>query len=341
MTSRRDLLKALMALPLPMLSAVPESSAASSDAWEDTVAAARREGKLNFYGVLGDLSGKFAKGFQSEFGIPVDLIMMRPGEMRSRVSTEKAAGRVIADVLYNGQATGTLLQQETGALLPYGDLPLASKIQPPFPVDGVLLPFGASSSGILINTNIVSSADAPTSWFDLLDPKWRGKILMDDPHADGGGFAMFNVLYNAFGREFHERLAAQKPVFTREAAPSHRRVALGEFPIYIPMSTQYATSLKDLPVKILLPKEGGPYTIAIMAALKGSPHPNCARLFMNYILDQGGQRSVAENGMVSSMPGVDRLAPDDLKPFVSAKLLGRTDAAQMTEYFKIVNEIYR
>ena len=68
-------------------------------------------------------------------------------------------------------------------------------------------------------------ADEPKSWKDILDPKWAGKILSDDYRALGGGAVFFVVMHDTFGKEFHEKLAAQKPVFSRDIA--EQRAARG------------------------------------------------------------------------------------------------------------------
>ena len=71
---------------------------------------------------------------------------------------------------------------------------------------------------LLVNRNLVKPADEPKSWKDILDPKWTGKILSDDYRALGGGAVFFVVMHDTFGKEFHEKLAAQKPVFSRDIA---------------------------------------------------------------------------------------------------------------------------
>ena len=92
-------------------------------------------------------------------------------------------------------------------------------------------------------------------------------------------------MYDTFGKEFHEKLAAQKPVFSRDIANSERRVARGEFPLYLPFSLQNYNNLKGLPIKPIVPAEGRPYVRFDLTMLKNAPHPNAARVFMNHYLE--------------------------------------------------------
>jgi len=94
---------------------------------------------------------------------------------------------------------------------------------------------------------------------DLVDPRWKGKILSDDFRALGGGGVLFYVLEEHFGRDFHEKLAQQDIKFSREIPANERRIARGELPLYLPVSLTSIPELKGLPVKFIAPKEGLPY----------------------------------------------------------------------------------
>ena len=85
--------------------------------------------------------------------------------------------------------------------------------------------------GILVNTRLVKDRDVPTSWNDLTDPRWKNKILSDDMRPLGSGNKMFAILQRKMGSDFNERLAEQKPVFSRDMRNDARRVARGEYPI--------------------------------------------------------------------------------------------------------------
>ena len=179
----------------------------------------------------------------------------RATEIRERIRTEQADGRFIGDVNYTGRTTAAV-QAPEGHFQPYGDLPLVKTLAEPFEADGIFLPVMAGNFAILVNTNLVK--EDIKSWKDLEDPKWAGRILSDDPRALGGGQVWFEVTYRAFGRGFHEKIAAHKPVISRVFAESNRRIARGEFPIYLPFNISEYQSLKGLPIKAVVPQEGVP-----------------------------------------------------------------------------------
>jgi iron(III) transport system substrate-binding protein len=201
----------------------------------------------------------------------------------------------------------------------------------------------ASSGGfaVLINTNLVPPDQEPKSWQDFLDPKWQGKFLTDDPRAAGAGEVWFEATYTKFGRGFHEKFHAQKPVFSRIFAESERRLARGEYAIYLPFNVSEYLSLKGLPVKVLIPDEGIPYLSFGAAMLKDAPHPNAARIFMNFLLDDEAQSRLATSGFGPSIAGMASRIPDELRPLVQPKLLGTSTPSRFDEMLKLASEIYQ
>ena len=169
------------------------------------------------------------------------MLEARASEVRERVRVEQSAGRFLGDIHHNGSTT-TWLMNRDGNFQPHGPVPNIKNIVPPYEADDISVPCEVISYCLMVNRNMVKPADEPKSWKDILDPKWAGKILSDDYRALGGGAVFFVVMHDTFGKEFHEKLAAQKPVFSRDLANSERRVARGEFPLYLPFSLQTTTS---------------------------------------------------------------------------------------------------
>ena len=155
--------------------------------------------------------------FEAKYGIKVELLEARASEVRERVRVEQAAGRFLGDLHHNGSTT-TWLMTRDGNFQPHGAIPNIKNVDPIYEPDDTKIPAEVISYCLMINKNLVKPADEPKSWKDLLDPKWQGKILSDDYRALGGGAVFFLVMLKAFGSEFHEKLAAQKPVFSRDIA---------------------------------------------------------------------------------------------------------------------------
>jgi iron(III) transport system substrate-binding protein len=187
---------------------------------------------------------------------------------------------------------------------------------------------------------MVKPEDEPKKWTDLLDPKWKDKILSDDTRPIGGGQTMFFVLQKTYGTPFHEKLAAQNLVFSRDLRNDARRVARGEYPLYIPQMFAMASDLKGLPVKALVMEEGVPYVPINFAQLKNAPHPNAARVFINHFLEQESQLQYANAWMTTVVKGMAEKANPDARPFVEPKLLGATTLEERIPMMELAKKIY-
>jgi iron(III) transport system substrate-binding protein len=328
---------------LSTLLAFARPAAAQTDAeWQKVVEAGKKEGKVVVYtATLGSPHHKaVVQAFEKKYGIRVELLEARASEVRERVRIEQAAGRFVGDVHHNGSTTTGLMLKD-GNFQPHGDIPNIKNLMPPNAADDTRVPAEVISYTLLINRNLVKPADEPKSWKDLLNPKWSGKILSDDMRALGGGAVFFMVMYDTFGKSFHEGLAAQKPVFSRDIANSERRVARGEFPLYIPFSLQDITQIKSLPVKVIVPEEGRPYVLFQLSMLKNAPHPNAARLFINHYLEVDSQLVFANAGYNPVVKDVIERVPEDIRPLLATKALGTTDPARQDAMLELARQIYK
>ncbi len=310
--------------------------------WHHVIEAAKQEGKVVFYtgGVGSPLNQKIVAGFGAKYGIRVEVLEARASELRERIRTEESTGRVLGDVSHNG-STSTELQMREGAFVSYVSLPNAARLVSPFKADGTRVPLFVIPYGILINTDLVKPADEPRSWRDILDPKWKDKILADDFRALGGGSVFFMVAQLKFGRPYHEALAAQQLRFSRELRNNERRLARGEFSLYIPMLLPNVLDLQGLPVKAIVPSEGAPYVAYDGAILKGAPHPNAARLLLDYLLSEEIQLAYANLGYGVVIAGMQGKALPAARLYAEAKLLGTTDAKLQEEMLKLAKQIYK
>jgi len=334
---RRKVLGLLAASP-----AIVRAASAQTDDWNKVVDAAKKEGKLLIYtaSIGSPFHKTVIKAFESKYGITVDLLEARASEVRERVRVEQSAGRFLGDLHHNGSTT-TWLMTRDGNFQPHGPIPNVKNVEAAYDPDDIKIPAEVISYGVLVNRNLVKADDEPKSWKDILDPKWTGKILSDDYRALGGGAVFFVVMQNTFGREFHEKLAAQKPSFSRDLQNSERRTARGEFPIYLPFNLQDLNNLKGLPVKAIVPAEGRPYVRFDISMLKNAPHPNAARLFMNHYLEPEQQLVFANAGYNPVIRGVVEKTIEEIRPLLTTKAMGTTIPERQDEMLALAKEIYK
>ncbi|MFK4496567.1 ABC-type Fe3+ transport system substrate-binding protein [Bradyrhizobium japonicum] len=318
------------------------SAQAEDGSWDKVVEAAKKEGKVVVYNMA--LGAPYftavLKSFEAKYGIPVESLDLRASELSERIRTEQAAGRFLGDA---EMVTTTMIEEQ----LKNGDfvqklppIPNAAHLRPPFKANEYSVPAFMQPMGILINTRLVKEQDIPTSWNDLNDPKWKGKILSDDMRPLGSGNTMFAILEKAMGADFNQKLAEQKPVFSRDMRNDARRVARGEYAIYIPQIFAFTSDLKGLPVKVVIPKEGAPFAEMDLAVLKNAPHPNAARLFIDHFLSVESQLLYANAWMLPVNAAAAERANPDAQQFVNAKIIGPAKLAERSSMMDLAKKLY-
>ena len=312
--------------------------------WDKLVAAAKSEGVVTLYtGLVGNQTSKqIADGFRAKYGIRVDVLEVRATELRERIRTEKVSNRVLADVLNTSGLQTREVSAGDGSVEAYGPLPNLAAITPIIQAGWedreIHVPIFNLRYGLLVNNALASPP--PKTYADLLDPKWKGKILADDFRGAGGGQSFFSVTYEKFGRAYQERLAMQGVVFTRDQRAAERRIATGEFAIYLPFLLNYLPALKGLPVSGIVLEEGVTFTPYSASMIKGAPHPNAARLLIDYMLSKEGQGFYAAEGLGSVIDGVDDQLPQALRG-LSQKLLGTRAIDPEDRMAKLATEMYK
>lgn len=315
--------------------------AADQELPADVVAAAKKEGKVAFYtSFLGSKAHMdIIKTFEAKYGIQVELLDVRASEMTERIRTEQTSKRYIGDITQNGAAS-LIRQFKQGFIQPHGGIANAKNLLKEHAANEFGIPSYILGYGILINKNLVKGDDEPKSWQDLKNPKWKGKIISDDPRALGGGNVMFSAFNDKLGDEYNTALSQQGLVLSRDVGNDERRVARGEYPMRIPQLFSNWLALKSLPVKFIAPAEGLPYIRFDFGILTGAPHPNAARLFINHYLSEQVQIAYTGAGLLPVVDGILDKAGEAGAELKGIKLMGTTDVDRQDAMLDRAKQLY-
>ena len=163
--------------------------------------------------------------------------------------------------------------------------------------DGMYATSCAWMETIGYNTNLVRREDAPTSYADLLDPKWQGKIVKGHPGYSGAILTATFVLARDLGWSYFEKLARQKVMQVQSAADPPKKVLLGERAVMADGNDYNLVLLKDQgkPVEVVYPIEGSPLIIVPCGIFESAPNPNAARLFQSFFFSVETQQMLADD----------------------------------------------
>jgi iron(III) transport system substrate-binding protein len=299
--SRRDMLRASTVLAAsvafaePLAAAAPEPTPLSPG----LVQAARKEGTLAFYTAMElPVAEGLSKAFEAKYpGIKVRLKRSGAERVFERIGKEEEIRIHEVDVVCSTDAGHFVRWQREGLLVPF--LPEDAAMHLPaeqIGPDGMYVTAFASLSPIGYNTNLVKPEDAPTTFADLLAPKWQGKIVKGNPEYSGTIFTATFALSRDLGWSYFERLARQKVVQEQSSRDPPNRLARGESAVQADGAQSELLLLRErgAPVEVVYAGEGTPLIIAPSAVFKTAPSPNAARLFQSFLLSIEAQQGLVD-----------------------------------------------
>jgi iron(III) transport system substrate-binding protein len=275
--------------------------------------AAKQEGKLILYGVgTMDLFEPIRAAFASRFpGIEVQGVDQRGRETREKVVAEQQSQNYVGDVAISGTDTQAELAG-LGYTEAYQPVEIANAIPGLVPAGGLMNPRTITIFTIAINTNLVPPDQEPKTWMDALDPKWKGKVAMDDPRGSGPGGTIISGLDYLYGQDVEQKIADLKPFFAPQAGPIWTALDRGEYAIYLSGGHTDVISNRraGAPVKQIDPSDGVGVTPIGQSLLKNAPHPNAAKLWIEWSLSDEGQNLLAQQGYAVVRKGVKAAEPE-------------------------------
>ncbi len=306
---------------------IPPAAAPSSA----LVKAAQAEGALTFYTATALTSSAQVTGaFTGLYGIPVNVQRLVSSPLEVRFTAEVQAGKPVADLI---QLSDTAWLRATA--IPKGwlvtpdtsEVPAASNWPSKYVINNVAYLQNTSIEGIGYNTDLVKGNDVPKHWLDLLNPKWKGSINMTDPRSNNVVLSWCYLMQQTYGDSFLQKLGAQKlQLDAGGGGPS--ALAAGSVAIQIISSqTQIGTlAAAGAPVKVTAFDEPTIGAEEWTGIVKGSPHPNAAKLFFNFALSVPGQIAACKElcSSVLIAPGTIRLPKQYESPPIDTAIANRS-----------------
>lgn len=274
--------------------------------WDRTITEARKEGVVVIYSSTGAAAARdsIIKAVADKYGLKVDMMTGRGAEISQKLLSERKAGIYLADVYIGGATTIVTIFVPAGIFQPLESAFILPEVKDPAYWFGGKHPFFEKTRSamrltsqigtpIAINLSMVDPAEMQ-SYRDLLNPKLKGKIIMNDPTTSGNGNLFFYMVgVKMMGLDFMRELAKQEPVITRDQRQQAEWLAYGKYAVLVgglPDNVRQFQQAGAPVVELVDMKEGGYLTSGAgqIALLNNSPHPNAARLFLNWILSREG-----------------------------------------------------
>jgi iron(III) transport system substrate-binding protein len=265
--------------------------------------AAKREGKVVWYTSLPiALSQRLAGLFEQRSGIKVELFRSGGSAILRRFMQERDAGRVLADVLYTADpaATASLAAKDAFvAFQPKNFDKIADVAKDP---QGRSYALRLNMITLFVRTDEVAPADVPKSWSVLTDAKYKGKLVIADPSFTAVQVAVIGTLARKLGWSYYEGLRRNDAMVVPGNQQLSDMLKRGERLIAAGGLDSYAFDARREGHKIasIVPTDGGFAVPGPIAVLKGSPNPNAARAFAEFLINDEVQQIVVADGAYSA-----------------------------------------
>ena len=313
--------------------------------WKRTVEAARKEGRLTLYGDNQITHPDIIRAFNKEFPTIKVVTVSGKTELQLRITAERRAGKYLVDALAGGPGMALrmyfskflepisptlMLPEVTDKSKWYG-----GKHHYKDPQGRYLFMFEGAviNTGLSYNTKFVNPDELKSYW-DLLDPRWRGKITAMDMRARPNTTAVMLYYDPKVGPKFFKRLFGEMDVrLFRNRTQGTDWLARGRHPICfgcrgIERLIRQGLPVSRLPADNFSKTEGmvGSGASSVIVSFKKAPHPNAAKVFINWYLSRKGQMGYQDLMNIKIMESSDSMRIDIPKDKVlpdSARVKGR------------------
>ena len=308
-------------------------------------AKAKAEGKVIWYTSTPiDQGQKIIDAFQKETGIKVEMFRSGGSAILRRFQQEIDAGRVAVDVLTHSEPPAAKSLGKKGLFVAFkpknfDKLPDAAKDP-----NGLWVGQRLNMMTHYLRSDKVGAADEPKTWDDLLDAKYKGKLAMTDPSYTSLQVSVVGTLAKARGWGFYEKLRANDVMIVQGNQQVADALKRGERLIAVGALNSYAADLKKAghPIKTLYPSDGVFVIPSPTSVVKGSPNPNAAKLFAEFMIGDTSQKIFPADGGYSAR--IDIAPPAGSPDLKSLTIIAVDDdyiASEAPRIKKQFNEVFQ
>ena len=276
-------------------------------------AAAKKEGSVTWYTSTPVSAGQhIANEFQKQTGIKIEMLRTGGQGVIRRFMQEADAGRINVDVMTMSDMSAANAMTRRGLFVPFKPVGFDKVIPDAKDANGHYIAQRLTLVGMVARTDKVAPADLPKTWTDLTAPKYKGLMVMADPSFTAIQLMVVGTLSRKLGWEFYERLHKNDTLVVQGHEQIYDMVKRGERVIAAESSDPriYAGGVMPPNMTAIFPTVGSMLVPSPTAVIKGSPHPNAAKLFAQFNLTREVQQKFMEEGRPS--PRVDIEPPAGL-----------------------------
>lgn len=271
---------------------------------------ARKEGKVVLYSAM--IENQALRPLKAAFTakypfIEAEFWRADTRDLINKTLAEVRARSVVVDVVEGGGVSQTLIK--AGVTQEFR-LPGAAKLPKEF-VHPMWVATRVSYFGPAINTRLVSAAEAPKTYKDLLDPKWKGKLAWAANTETGGAMMFITFIRSWLGEQKGEdylAALAKQDVANLSGSPREvvNKLIAGEYPVALNIFLHHPviSAEKGAPVAPL-PMDPVLGNASVMVLLKNAPHPHAALLLMDFLVSDEGQKVIREANYFPANPSIE------------------------------------
>jgi ABC-type Fe3+ transport system substrate-binding protein len=333
------MMKLLVASALAFIMCVPLAHLAQADSFDELYAKAKAEGALNIYGGgPARLYEDWIKEFEQKFsGIKVTLTGGFAGGLAPKIDKEIADKKLAVDFVTFQAVQEFIRWKHEGVLLPFkmdGYDTLDTRFRDP---DGAFTPIGVFAIAPAYNTRVLAPQDVPKSALDFLKPAFHGKLITAYPHDDDATLFAFHTIVKKYGWKYMDGYMKQEPKFIQGHLGVLRSVASGESIATFDMMLHHTMVEKGQgkPIEVAFPADDQiPIWGQLGAIFKDGPHPNAAKLYLQWYMAKEQQSRIGTWSARKDVP-----PPFGLKPILEYNVA--TGLADIVTDEKLLAELRR